>query len=93
MADWAPGDLALCVKRDGGGRQQLRWIEPGRVEIVAQVITHPTWPALGLSFESTPCWLSFYDSRCFTKIHPLTDEEAAEFVADLKRGKPVPVEA
>jgi hypothetical protein len=87
--DWAPGDLALCVRRDGGGKRALPFTQVGATYTVTTVVISPLWPAAGLGFESLPVkendeGVTAYDSRCFRKIHPLTDEERDEFLADLR---------
>lgn len=81
--DWKPGDLALCVRRDGGGFQPLRFIDPGEVVTVAEA-RNGGWPAIGLSFEESRGFFTFYDSRCFRKIKPLTDEEREQALRELR---------
>ncbi len=82
--DWQVGDLALCVRTDGGYLRMPR-VNPGqkfiveRVESCTQALTgEPIW---GLSFRELRGLPYFYDAPCFRKIRPhVPDVEDAETI-------------
>lgn len=85
--DWAPGDLALCIK--AAGPRNRREVLPGYVDTVTKVV--PGWsqwygrPAVGLYFQKLKCPAGqAFDTRHWIKIEPLTEDETREFEADLR---------
>ncbi len=95
MSDWAPGDLALCLTTapiydcrcgcvHGGKASPPR----GSIRGVVRVEYDPDGCELLLVVGAEASALS----RRFRKIRPLSDEEAQQFVADLKVGKPAKVD-
>ena len=90
--DWQPGDLALCLSRDGGGYYSAPYIEAGQILEVSEVEVIAC--ALALGFEGRPIIRGAfgrcgYDARCFRKIRPhAPDAEDAETIR-LLTGAPV----
>lgn len=87
--DWAPGDLALCVRKEGRGR----FLVVGRVYTVLALNTsylasHGLGLVLAEERRNEPQKVGFV-ARYFRKIRPHTpDEEDAETIR-LLQGKPV----
>lgn len=86
--DWAPGDLALCVRAEAP-------LIAGGVYIVASVIVaKPPYSDAGqiglfLTAVKLPSLSGAANASRFRKIRPLTDEERDEFLADIKTPEPV----
>jgi hypothetical protein len=93
--DWAPGDLALCVRGGHisgppGGSMPQR----GRIYPVERVSRESFWNADGTAEADIGLWSAEFPANDaghhvwwhgrFRKIRPLTDEETAAFTADLR---------
>lgn len=86
--DWAPGDLALCIK----AIFHPEW--RGRIFTVRETVMG-TWqgnPTLGLRFKEVPdpshgC--QAWDHRFYRKIYPHTPDEFDREVIELMTSQPV----
>lgn len=82
MDNWQVGDLALCVKGDAH-------IPCGAVHTVSEVLLAAR---VGLRFYDFPISArinyspatAWWDARAFRKVRPLSDEERASFLADIR---------
>lgn len=91
MADWSPGDLALCVNDKSWGHPKPVLVKHGGIYTVSSVA--PCGLCIGLHFENVQLFHGpGHDARRFRKIRPHTpDAEDAETIA-LLNGQHIPVE-
>ena len=101
--DWKPGDLALCIKRDGGGMLNLPFIEQWQILTVETVIVDGPFTRavnpdelMALGFDGWPVaedehFVTGYDARCFRKVRPIEADEFDREVIEAMSGQPVVV--
>lgn len=95
MSDWQKGDLALCVRADGGGG--LPYIQRGEVHVVSAVFRgveaapefgeYADGDALHFVGRETPDYA--YAVEHFAKVTPRKADEFDREVIDLMAGKKV----
>jgi hypothetical protein len=84
--DWAPGDLALCVRETTGSIPSTWEPSVGGVYRVVEISDGATAGEIVLDLAEDPDRNdeAGWEADAFRKIKPLSDEERDEFLADLR---------